>query len=990
MSDEPLIIHLSKRVVENIKIAHFPVRGTSQAASIVRRAKRFGALATLDYGQWANLGKCTSEVCRQCLSIGVTGTAEFWLTRSRGRNWAEIRLCEESSDTAEKGTEDSTSRIAAHQTELRSLAGLVPRFEVVEQSEGAWSVRFAETIPPDFTMPTPDEVLDWAAILRENSAEGSLAVCSARFRDRFSKTRGERSEAAIGSTEESDDETVETLQLLSVVARNTDSSVAILDADGTIVWANEAFSRLTGYSEAESLGHKLDEILFGDDTDATVLRDYRQLMHNGLGSNEERLQVRLNGQAYWSTFNLSPIHNQEGQVTRWVAIGSDTSVRRNAEDALATSRDVAEAASRAKSEFLANMSHEIRTPMNAIIGMTELALGTSLTREQQEYLATVKVSAESLLQLLNDILDLSRIEAGRLEIEEIDFNLADLLRDSMQALSVQADAKGLELIWHLPMDVPQALRGDPVRLRQVLVNLVGNAVKFTEHGEVVVDADKQWQSDVEVSLSFSVRDTGIGIPRERLEKIFDAFTQVDASTTRKYGGTGLGLAITAELLKLMHGRIRVESTLGQGSTFHFTLPFRLAEDRTVEHKRAAPEDIAGMPVLVVDDNTTNRRILQEFLSWWGFRPQSVDGAEAALEAMQAASDRGEPFSLVLLDVCMPRIDGFELAERIKRDSRMAAATIMMLSSADRYKDAQRCRALGISTYLTKPVSPDSLLDTILVALGKAPAAPTVHAAPGVEAIDAPPRILRILVADDHAANRDLAAKILGKRGHHIAEAKNGQEVLQRLASEPYDIVLMDVQMPEMDGLQATVAIRDGERETGEHLPIIALTACAMKGDRERFLAGGMDAYLAKPLRAKELVTLVETLTSASPVSNPPIPTPPRTDAPGDNFACAMERLDGDAELLKEQMACFVDDGPHLLREIDTALPQQDIRKLESAAHRLGSQLAGFDRPEAAEIAYKLEQMCIEGPLDGAEDMVRELTERTKALVGDIRRFLDES
>jgi two-component system sensor histidine kinase/response regulator len=664
-------------------------------------------------------------------------------------------------------------------------------------------------------------------------------------------------------------------------------------------------------------------------------------------------------------------------IAVYVVVGREMRDRKRAELELACARDVAEEASRAKGDFMANVSHEIRTPMNAILGMTELTLETDLAPQQRENLHVVKSATNSLLAIINDLLDFSKMEAGKMSLSKEDFGLRDHLADTLDLLGLKAVDKGLELSCRIDPEVPDRLSGDQSRLRQILMNLVGNAIKFTETGDVVVnvDLDADQPIDGTFRLHFRVTDSGIGIDPEKLAMIFAPFTQADGSTTRIYGGTGLGLAISTQLVRLMEGQLWVESKQGLGSTFHFTAKFAGADQESAtEH--ASLKSLRGLRVLVVDDNAVNRQILEEILTFWELVPVLVDGGAAAIVELNRARDVGETYPLVLLDALMPGIDGFSVAEQIKVDVTLKTTVILMLTSSDRQGFADLARAAGIAACLNKPIHQNKLLDAILEAFNHSTRPETV--ANPRSALLARGRPLRILMAEDNLHNQRVATLILAKSGHCVTVAENGLKAVEALKVCTFDLVLMDLQMPFMDGLQATAAIRSAEVGTSRRVPIIAMTAHAMKEDKDRCLAVGMDGYVSKPIHAKTILKAIEDcLDQEKPTSDGR--SDPGVSAEPIDLDAALDRVDGDRTFLVEMAGIFLEELPVQMAEIREALVQRQVAALIAPAHKLKNWAGNFVAKAMFDSLARLEALGRSGNLEWALAALPELEREAERL-----------
>jgi two-component system, sensor histidine kinase and response regulator len=799
----------------------------------------------------------------------------------------------------------------------------------------------------------------------------------------------------------------------TILSTAHDAFVA-MNGHGQITEWNVQAEVIFGWRRDEVLGKQLVELIVPNQFRDKHCAGLEKFLATGdgpaLNQSIEISALARGGREFPVELTILPLELESGWL--FSAFIRDITVRKQSEQELQHAKEAAESANRAKSEFLANMSHEIRTPLNGIVGMTDLALDTRLAPDQAQYLTTVKSCADSLLTVVNDILDFSKIEAGKLQMESISFELSDLLGDTCKSLGFRAHQKGLELACRIPKNVPDHLLGDPGRLRQVIVNLAGNAIKFTESGEVVIQVDVATQSAQEVVLRFTISDTGIGISPENQKRIFTAFEQADTSTTRNYGGTGLGLAIALKIVGLMDGSIWLESSEGRGSCFYFTARFEINRDVFNGKPDVPVSSLEGLRALVVDDNDTHRGILEDSLRNWRVKTTAACNASEGLLALEQAATRGEPFAAVFIDAQMPEIDGFALAKRMKSNPQLTGAVLMMLNSTTQLADAQRCRELGFATHLVKPFKSSELLACLKSAVQSATSAVPVEKAlstqPAAGAGDNK-QCLNILLAEDNPVNQRVAVGILEKRGHVVIAVENGLQALKALKMQRFDLVLMDLQMPEMDGFSATAAIRQEEQTSGDHLPIVAMTARAMKGDRECCLEAGMDEYISKPVNPKSLLAIVEKAARKSdseksasrltcPVggildesrANSPKETPPSDNEPQTlaavDFADLLARVEDDSTLAEEMIELYLDSSPRLLAEIESGIKQQNPSVIRNAAHTLKGALQNLSADNGAKVALQLEQQGMSGEMTDVESSLAALKQELDRIQAELTEW----
>ncbi len=788
---------------------------------------------------------------------------------------------------------------------------------------------------------------------------------------------------------------------LKTIIDNVPDLIFLKDRHGRFINVNRAFLNSLNVDSIEDVIGKTDFDFWPPEMASNYVADDQMAMREGrpLIDQQEKTCDR-DGNEVWLQTSKVPLFDDAGEVTGLVGIARDITKSIETNLQLSAAKDAADEANRAKSDFLANMSHEIRTPMNAIIGMTELLQDTQMEQTQQDYLEMIQGSGESLLRVINDILDFSKIEAGKLELDPVGFGLRSAIGGTMKSLATRAHAKELELAFRVQNEVPEALYGDVGRLRQVIINLVGNAIKFTEEGEVFVDIGLSQRTDDGVTLLIRVCDTGIGMSEEACEKVFAEFEQADTSTTRRYGGTGLGLTISSRLVEMMGGTIGVRSTPNQGSEFYFTVNVNLGDE--AELKRM-PVVVGGTRVLVVDDNETNRLILKEMLHSWGMLPATCSAPEPALALLREQSEKGTPFQLVLSDVQMPDTDGFMMAEQIRgAEEAICDIPIIMLTSATRVGDVKDRERLKIASCIMKPVTQSELFDCIIDVMGLSLNHAVVREkTPSKSWPIAIQKKLNVLLAEDNKVNQRLAVSVLEKQGHHVDVANNGKEAVTMVANGTYDLVLMDVQMPIMDGLDATRAIRAREKETGSHQLIVAMTAHAMKGDRDLCIESGMDDYLSKPIRIETFTAKIKSLfepeedaaesnVQVAGESEEPLieleTNVPASDGHVD-WELAAKATGHDAGLLRELVSIFLDELPDLLQRLEEGVAAGDGDIVKKVAHKVKGSVLFLNTKAPFESASNIEQMGANSKLEGSEEVFAELKKNFESLTQELKKFL---
>ncbi|MGD9135936.1 MAG: response regulator [Desulfobacterales bacterium] len=754
-----------------------------------------------------------------------------------------------------------------------------------------------------------------------------------------------------------------------------------VDLDENFIFFNDSMCKILGYSRRELSTMNQSQSM--DETNSRKLTDiFQKVLATGVTNKSvDWILTNKEGSKRFLESSVSLINDPKGDPIGFGVFVRDATQRQRAE-ALYRDKLAAEAANQSKSEFLASMSHEIRTPLNAIIGLVELTLNSELPPDQRDDLDVVKSSAYSLLSIINNILDFSKIDAGKLELEQNPFSLRHFLDESMKIMGIKAHEKNIELAYRIAPGVPDQLLGDDARLRQVLLNLVDNAIKFTDDGEVIVYVATQSQMEHEVYLHISVVDTGIGIPADKQRSIFGAYNQAEVTTVRRYGGTGLGLAVSAQLVNLMGGRIKIKSQPGHGSRFRFTARFIRQQNGGTPQNAVSYPDLADLKVLIVDDNASSRKILREILESHQMKPTLASSAPESRDLLQKAQIEQSPFDLILLDSDMPESDGFDLATWIAQQKLSDAGIIMMLTFPHCKRKADLDK-LGVMNSVLKPVCGQELIRTILASLGIARSTPDPAADTQPQVIRAPSRPLKILVAEDTPFNQKFILRLLASWKHQTVLVENGRQALEAFQRDNFDIVLMDVQMPEMDGLETAAVFREREEKFGGHIPIIAMTAHVVKGDRERCLDAGMDEYVSKPIDSDKLFEAIERLTKA-----PGSPGPSAPDSILVDDEMLLKAFDGDWDFFKEVVDIFLEDYPRLLDNLRTSLNEGDRDTFMRCAHSLKGMLKNFKVDAAADIAYSLEKKGRESDLNDVQPEIDNLTARIVEVDKKLRKMID--
>ncbi|MGI6372677.1 MAG: response regulator [Caldicoprobacterales bacterium] len=864
---------------------------------------------------------------------------------------------------------DNHNRVLTWNNAMEKLTGIKAE-DIIGKDQSAYSIPFyGETqnlLINLVNIPSLDNIEGYNNLTRDGAS-----ISADRFIPRLNQGRGahlwstastlfDRQGNKIGAIQSLRDIThlkqaEISLDRYRLLAQYTNDIILFMQMDGKIIEANDAAIKAYGYTKEELLSMSIFD-LRGKEDKSVVAEQMVEAEDSGILF--ESIHYRKDGSSFRVEVSSQGVTIDKERML--LSVIRDITERSKMIDELRKAKEEAEEANRAKSDFLARMSHEIRTPMNGILGMTELALSTRLDNEQREYISMAKESAISLLQIINDILDFSKIEAGRMEMENSPFVLDEIISKVCSTLALRAHEKNLELIYYIDPEVPNNLIGDGIRLQQILYNLMGNAVKFTEHGEIALDIKVIEDKDSSVILGFEVRDTGIGIPDDKIDRLFQSFSQIGDTHTRKYSGTGLGLSIAKQLVEMMGGSMDVVSKVGEGSTFSFTACFTKGEESIAQ---VDPEvDISSLRILVIDDNRTNRIILEKMLREKGAYIVLAQDGVTGIQLMNEYLKAGTPFDIILLDGHMPGMDGFTVAEHIRNDAGLKDTTIMMLTSMDLMEGMARCKEIGIEVYLIKPVGENDLFEAIAKTVNQKYATDngdSESVAVSVENLmDASQNKGRILIAEDNIINQRLAATLLEKRGYSVLSVSNGLEAIEALDGDiEFDLVLMDVQMPEMSGLEATRRIREMERVTGKRIPILAMTAYAMKGDREKCIDAGMDGYMSKPLNPAVLYDTVDKFLKSKSAAN---------------LSWLKQAADHDDNFVKDLIKLFIDIYPQQLEEIANAIRDQNPKELEHKAHGFKGAVSNFGAHHAIELLTSLENMGKQGRIDGAMEILGKL------------------